>query len=194
MRLPPSPLVMRVVQEHRPIVMMLGIALLLNVLVYALLVYPLSKRVNSVAERTQAAETELTAARTQHALATATLTGKDKAAKELEVFYTKVLPPDLASARQMGFLHLAQLARQSNVRSERINTDEVFDKEATLTRLKIVMSLAGSYQAVRRFIDALERQPEFFVLDDVTLTEASDPDGELTLKLELSTYYRGGRE
>jgi Tfp pilus assembly protein PilO len=174
--------------------MALGIALVLNVLVYALLVYPLSKRVNSVAERTQAAETELTAARTQHALAAATLTGKDKAAKELEAFYTKVLPADLASARQMVFPQLEQLARQSNVRSARTSTDEVFDKEATLTRLKIVMSLVGSYQAVRRFIDALERQPEFFVLDDVTLTEASDPDGELTLKLELSTYYRGGRK
>jgi hypothetical protein len=58
-----------------------------------------------------------------------------------------------------------------------------------LGHMTIRMILRGEYPDLRQFIYALERAPEFVILDAVTLTEAADSD-ELTLALELSTYYR----
>ena len=179
----------RVLQEHRRTVIALGIVLLLNVLVYAFFVYPLSQRVSNVAETTRAAETELTTARTLQARAAATLTGKARAAEDLEAFYGKVLPADFASAQRLVPPRLDQLARQSNVLASRTTMMDP-EQTAMLSRLQIDMDVTGSYQAVRHFIDQLERVPEFVVVDHIALSEAANLDEELNVKIELSTYYR----
>ena len=179
----------RVLQEHRRTVIGLGIVLLLNVLVYAFFVYPLSQRVSNVAETTRAAETELTTARTLQARAAATLTGKARAAEDLEAFYSKVLPADFASAQRLVSPRLDQLARQSNVLASRTTMMDP-EQTAMLSRLQIDMDVTGSYQAVRHFIDQLERVPEFVVVDHIALSEAANLDEELNVKIELSTYYR----
>ena len=189
---PDVPLLRRVIAEHRAIVVTLAIVLLLNVLAYAVFVFPLARRVGSVAETTDGALRELAAARADHAGALAALSGKDKAKEELEVFYTKVLPADFASARRLASPRLAQLARESNLHEVRTNNSPEEDGDLTLTRLQIDMNLTGTYPAVRRFIDRLERVPEFVIVDHVRLQEAGSDDGELTVQLELSTYYRDG--
>jgi hypothetical protein len=56
----------RVLREHRRLVVPLGIALVLNVITFAFLVYPLSQRVANIAQRDAAAERTLLAARQEH--------------------------------------------------------------------------------------------------------------------------------
>ena len=90
-----------------------------NVLVYAFVVYPLAQRVANVEQRDQAAEQALAQARAEHAQASGTLTGKARASTELTTFYNDVLPQDLAGARRLTYLRLAQLARESNLEYER---------------------------------------------------------------------------
>jgi Tfp pilus assembly protein PilO len=179
----------RVLRERRRTVMVLAAILLLNVLVYAFFVYPLSQRVANVAQTTQAAETELAAARKLHARASGTLTGKARATDDLEAFYSKVLPADFASARRLVSPRLDQLARQSNVLASRMTMKDPEQSEM-LSRLQVDMDVTGSYQAVRQFIDRLERVPEFVVVDHVALSEAANLDDQLNVKIELSTYYR----
>ena len=93
------PLVRRVLHEHRRAMLPLVVALVLNVLAYAFIVYPLSRQVSDVAGRDERAARELADARTEHAQASGTLTGKDRAATELTTFYRSVLPSDVSSAR-----------------------------------------------------------------------------------------------
>jgi Tfp pilus assembly protein PilO len=180
----------RVVQEHRRIVMPLAVALVINIVAYAAVVFPLSRRVANVAQRTEAAERALAAALREHAQATGTLTGKDQAAKELTTFYSSVLPESLAGARRLTHLRLAQLARQSELRLGRATTETDKERESTLTEFKIEMELAGSYDGVRTFVHAIETAPEFVVIRHFELAEEDDESGQLRARLQLSTYFR----
>lgn len=187
---PSTSLTRRIIDEHRRVIIPLTAALVINILAYALLVYPLSRRVANVAQRTEAAEQSLAAARRDHAQAVGTLTGKDVAAKELTTFYSSVLPMDLAGARRLTHLRLAQLARQSNLRLGRARSETEKKRDSTLTEFKIEMELAGVYDNVRTFVHRVETSPEFVVIKHEELSEEDDESGQLRVKLELATYYR----
>jgi Tfp pilus assembly protein PilO len=179
----------RVFEEHRRLVIPLVAALVLNVLAYAVVVFPLSRRVANVTDRTEAAERALAAAMRDHSQASGTLTGKASAEKELTTFYTSVLPADLAGARRLTHLRLAQLAQQSGLRAGRAVTDVRSIRESTLSEFKIEMELFGSYADVRTFVHRVEAAPEFVVIRQVELSE-DRADNQLQVKVELSTYFR----
>jgi Tfp pilus assembly protein PilO len=179
----------QLLDEHRRLVLVLLAVLAANVVLFVLVVYPLSQRVANVEERNQSAEQSLAAARQEFARADGTLTGKDRASTELATFYEDVLPTDLAGARRATQLRLRQLARESNLEFERDTYEPVADRGSSLTRLRIGMVLSGSYADIRSFIYELETAPEFVVTDNVELTEGAD-GGSLVVTLELSTYFR----
>jgi len=179
----------RVMREHRRIVLPLAIALGVNLIVYGAVVYPLSQRVANIEQRDRTAEAQLLAAQRDHAQATGTLTGKDRAAAELATFYKDVLPSNLAGARRLTHLRLAQLARESNLKFLNATFEPLEPRGRTLTQLKIQMALAGSYSDMRAFIHELESSPEFVVIDNIELGQGAD-GGPLGVTLHLSTYYR----
>jgi Tfp pilus assembly protein PilO len=182
-------LTQRVLREHRRVVVPLAVALGVNVVVYIAAVYPLSQRVANIQQRDRTAEEQLLAARRDHAQATGTLTGKDRAAAELATFYQAVLPRDLAGARRLTQLRLAQLARESNLKFVRATFEPVNESKRTLTQLRIEMELAGTYSDVRAFIHELETAPEFVVVDNIELGQGAE-GGPLSVTLHLSTYYQ----
>src|SRR5215212_7493709 len=183
------PLLRRVLNEHRRSLVPLQVALVINVLAYAFIVYPLSSAVADAAGRDERAARELQAAQQEHAQAAGTLTGKDRAATELTTFYRSVLPANVSSARRLVYLRLHQLAREAGMRYSRMANEIVEERSRTLTRLKTEMELGGSYPSMRAFVHQLETAPEFVVIDNVELTE-DDRGGELKVKLQLSTYFR----
>ena len=180
----------RILDEYRRVIMPLAAALILNVAAYVFLVYPLSQRVANVAQRNQNAEQALTAARADYGQATGTVTGKTRAAEELNTFYTSVLPSDFSAARRLIHLRLAQLARQANLQMTHVNYDPDERRKGSLARLNITMDLSGTYPAMRSFIHQLETSPEFVVIDNIELSEESEGDSQLKVKVDLSTYYR----
>ena len=184
------PLLRRAVAEHRRLVVGLAVALVANILVYALVVSPLGQRVANIEQRNQAAAQSLAQARTEHAQANGTLTGKARASTELATFYRDVLPQDLAGARRLTYLRLARLARESNLEYERSQYAPETDDDSTLTRLQIQMVLSGTYAEMRDFIYQLETAPEFVVIDNIQLAEGSNANGSLMVTLDLSTYFR----
>ena len=182
-------LTQRVFREHRRVVLPLAVALGVNLVVYVAAVYPLSQRVANIQERDRTAEEQLLAARRDHAQATGTLTGKDRAAAELATFYKDVLPQDLAGARRLTQLRLAQLAREAKLKFVRATFEPVTEGKRTLTQLRIEMVLSGTYADVRAFIHDLETAPEFVVVDNIVLGQGAE-GGPLIVTLHLSTYYR----
>ena len=186
-----SPLLRRVMREHRRVLVPLAVALVVNILAYAFIVYPLSQRVANIEQREQTATRELAAAQRDHRQAAGTLTGKDRAAQELDRFYNEVLPRNLPAARDLTFVRLPQLAGQFEVLFGRRTTSPPLPpRDSNLVQLRTQVELAGRYNDIRSFIHELESWQEFVVIDNIRLSEEQDEDGLLELQLELSTYYK----
>jgi Tfp pilus assembly protein PilO len=189
-----SPLVSRVLRENRRALIALAGGLLVNVLVYVFAVYPLSQSVANMSERNASAARSLVAARQADSAATGALAGKDRAVTALATFYTSVLPRDLASARRLTHLRIAQMARQHGLRYSRATSEPVAERNSTLTRWKTDVSLGGSYGEIRAFVHTLETAPEFVVIDNIQLAEDGDGGSSLTITLALSTFYQSTAE
>ena len=187
-------IVQRVLAEHRRVVYALAAGIVINILVFAFLVYPLQSDVANVEQRTRAAESALAAAQAEFGGANGALTGKDRALKELDTFYRSVLAKDLTGARRLTFARLAQLAAKSSLDFERRRYEPVVERGSNLTRLKVSMELMGNYADVRDFIHEIESSPEFVVIDEINLAEGSQGDSMLRLTLQLSTYFRTGEQ
>ena len=153
---------------------------------------PLStEKVRNARAREQTTQTELLAAQRDNRSAEAARAARDRASSALTTFYSDVLPHDLAGARRITYLRLAQLARKEELRAQRRSSEpEEPGRNSSLRRLKISMTLAGDYENMRQFIYQLETTPDFVVIDDITLSEAGEPGSPLVLTLALSTYYQ----
>jgi hypothetical protein len=182
-------LLKRIFVEKRAVAVPLIAALLVNVLVYALVVYPLARRAAGAVDRAATAAAALRAAERDQAAALALVAGKARAEEELATFFDKVLPVDRMAASRVAYA-LPALARKSSVRYEAgsFENDQSL-KAGRVGRLHTHMVLTVDYENFRRFIYNLETSPEFLILDSVTLTQ-SDATKALALTLELSTYYR----
>jgi hypothetical protein len=184
----------RIVAEKRGLLVPIAVALVINIGAYALVVYPLGVKSASAAERAAAAAQARLAAERDMASADALVTGKAKADQELNTFYTKVLPASLDEARRMTYARLPALAKKASMRFTERHTeiDQQLERTSQPGRVRTRMTLEGGYENVREFLYALETTPEFIIVDDVSLGQP-EPGKPVTLTLEVSTYYRQGR-
>ena len=182
----------RVFDDKRRLVIPVLAGIALNVVLFAGVVYPLGARVRSMEARAGAAAQELQAAEREDAEARGITEGRDRTTLALKAFYEDVLPSSHAQARQATFLRLTQLAEQHHLEQSRRSTDPKQDKESSLARLQISMTLRGNYEDIRRFIYHVETGSDFIVIDSITLQQGEEAGAPLTLGLALSTYYQAG--
>ncbi len=191
-------LLWRVAREKRAWLVPLVAALVVNGLVTALVVLPLSARVGRIEQDEAAALAARQVAQREHDAARATLEHKQRAETDLGRFYTAVLPTSLSGARRQTYLRLAQLAADADLQYQR-RLEEVQPPRDSgagpapqLTRFEITMVLRGEYDSVRQFIHDVEASEEFVAIDNVSLSEGAEPGSPLVLTLVMSTYYRTG--
>jgi Tfp pilus assembly protein PilO len=185
--------VRRVLAEKRRLILPLIVALIVNIALSALVLYPLSKKVAGSEQQARAASTALTAAKRDYEAARATVKGKAQADQELQKFYSDVLPPDLSAARRATFLRIEQLAQKSNLRLERETTsDPKPQRDSQLVKFTYRAYLSGEYRNIRHFIHELETAPEFLVLENVALTQSELENRGLNVSVDIATYYRAG--
>ncbi|MDR1989372.1 MAG: type 4a pilus biogenesis protein PilO [Acidobacteriaceae bacterium] len=183
-------LLTRIAAERRVPLVVIGTILAGNLLAFFLVVRPLMQQSTGAAHRAEVAAHARADAERELAQAKQLVAGAEDAQQALAAFYTKVLPPDLVGARRMTYAKLPALADKSGVTYTRRTMDLAAPKkDEHLTEMKIRMQLHGEYANLRAFIDALERAPEFLVINDIALTDANG-SGELTLTINLSTYVR----
>ena len=182
-------LLRRIASDHRRLVTAVAVLLAVDGLLYAVALYPWSRRVVQAEADAAAAESRLVQMRTAWETAARTGVSSTRAEERLEQFYTQVLPPDFAGARAILSPYLDRLARDSALVLERQSS--VSDRGGGgLSRLRTTMVLAGRYEDVRRFIHVLETAPEFILVEDVVLGQGNESDDRLVLTLGVSTYYR----
>jgi Tfp pilus assembly protein PilO len=184
----------RVLAEKRRIVFPLVVAVLANVLLYAVVVFPLGRQVASAQAEANTQHDLLNRARQDHRAAKATVAGKQQADAALQKFYKDVLPTSPSAARSLTYTRLSQLAEQSNVRLEQGANSVEQEKDSTLSKSTTSYTLSGDYRNVRKFIHALETIPEFIVLENIKLNSPGEqvPGRGLAMRLEIATYFRSG--
>jgi Tfp pilus assembly protein PilO len=185
-------LVRRVVQEHKRAVVVIAAGFLLNVMLYLLVVRPWNQSVATIEQRTLAAEQARTAAQAEFSRANGTLTGKDRATRELDTFYSKVLAQDLSGARRLTYGRVQRLAQEHKLAYQGSRYEPAEERGSTLTKLKVSVELTGTYNNMRSFINAIESAPQFVVIENISLAEGSN-EGALRLVMDLSTYFRGAK-
>lgn len=182
----------RVLHEKRRLIWPIALLLLLNVVVFAAVVYPLAKKVANGETDARLSANTLSAARRDYAAARATVTGKAQADTELKKFYAEVLPAGLSAARRATFLRIDQLASESDLQVLRQTSDPKPVRDSELEKFTHTVVLSGEYRNIRRFIHALETAPEFLVLENVELSQLEDAKAGINVTVNIATYFRTG--
>ncbi len=180
----------RVVREHRAWIWPLAVLLAVNVVAVVAGVLPMSRSVGSAGSRASAATVDADAAAAELKAATAARDGRDTATRELSVFYRDVLPDDIAAARRLLQLRVAQLARRHRITFTRSAVTPNTIKNSPLARLQATIELVGRYDDVRDFLYELETADDFVVVDSIVLSEGEDTSAPLDFTLTVSTYYK----
>lgn len=117
------------------------------------------------------------------------LRGMDKklvqAETDLAAFYRDRFPAYASAIPE----ELGNLAGANGVRVTEVRYTSEAAGQAGLQRVSMDATLAGDYLQVAKFINALERDRMFFVVDGVTLNEQQG--GFVRLQLKLQTYLKG---
>ena len=186
-----TPLTRRILHEKRGLIWPIVAALVINIALFALVVYPLSKKVATGEEDAAAAAAALAGAKEQYNHARQTVTGKTQADTELQKFYQEVLPPDLSGARRITYLRIPQLAQQTNLHFETQTVVPSEVRDSDLGKLTQTAVLTGEYRDIRRFIHQLETAPEFLVIERVDLRQSEiERNKGITVTVQLATYFR----
>jgi len=181
----------RATAEKRRIILPIAIAAIVNLVIYAVVVYPRTSTAGALEQRAQQAALARVRAQAELRDAEAMRTGQERAVQQLARFYDNVLPKGQEGARRITYRRLATLADETNLDYDRRTYAILREHDSALERMDMTMVLEGEYRDVRRFIQKLETAPEFVVIGNVTLVQG-DKNTPLTLTVRLSTYYKAG--
>jgi Tfp pilus assembly protein PilO len=180
----------RIVADKRLWVVPLALLAVVDLVLLGVVLGPLAARVRGLETRADTAA--LAAANAQRDLDAARelSTGTQRAAGDVERFYTEILPADQASARRLTFLRLAQVARDAGLDFDRRAFTQAQERDGRLVRVDQTLVVRGRYDALREFLHAVEAGDDFVVVRSITVARADDGSGELEASLGVSTYYR----
>ncbi len=180
----------RIIGDHRRWVTVVGIVLAINLVVLFAVVMPMRRSAESGTSQAAESAATLNAAIAELKDAEATRDGQSQASKDLDRCYGEVLPQDVAAARRVTQLKLAQMARAHSVALQRGATTPEELRNSPLERLSVQCMLEGEWEDIRQLIYEIETGPDFIVIDNVALAEGESASAPLSLTLEISTYYR----
>lgn len=101
-------------------------------------------------------------------------------------FYSTRMPEaDSAILAELG-----SLEQKANVHLSRVTT-AFAPALRDVTEVRMDASVSGDYTSVMRFINSIERDKMFFVIDGLTLT--GQQGGLVNLRLKMTTYLRGNQ-
>ena len=108
--------------------------------------------------------------------------------EEITDFYKRRFPgQDSEIATQLGKLASANGVR---IDQERYKVEDTAQTVTGLVPKEVDADLAGTYTSLAKFINAVERDDMFFIIDSVTL--GNDPQGPVKLTLKMETYLKVG--
>ena len=108
-----------------------------------------------------------------------------QASKDIGGFYDNRFPAEYSSISN----ELGKIATDNNVHLSGVRYDQKDAPIEGLQKLSMEITLSGDYLQEVKFINALERDKMFFLIDGIALAEQQ---GNVRLQLKLETYLRSG--
>ncbi len=108
------------------------------------------------------------------------------ASQEIGDFYKKRFP----SENSQILTEIGKLAFANGVRIEQGRYKPGENVTVGLQQVNMEYDLGGNYTSLARFINAVERDEMFFIIDSVSL--GGDPQGPVKLAVKLETYLKVG--
>jgi type IV pilus assembly protein PilO len=125
-------------------------------------------------------------AKRQEVLPTRGMDNKLKqASADIDTFYGSRFPAEYSTVAE----ELGKVAGETGVHLNAVKYDDKDSAVEGLRKLNIDVTLSGDYLQEVKFINALERDKVFFLIDAVALGEQQ---GNVRLQLKLETYLRSG--
>jgi len=108
-----------------------------------------------------------------------------QASQDVSGFYDTRFPSQYSAvAEQLG-----KVANETGIHLSNVKYDEKDAPIEGLRKLNVDITLSGDYLQEVKFINALERDKMFFLIDGIALGEQQ---GNVRLQLKLETYLRAG--
>jgi type IV pilus assembly protein PilO len=108
---------------------------------------------------------------------------------DADTFYATRLPYAISEvATEMGALYKRENVRQTRTQYAYA---PVLKGNDSLTEVKMDVSVSGDYRPIVQFINALERDKVFFLINTINLT--GQQTGQVNLRIRLTTYLRDPR-
>jgi type IV pilus assembly protein PilO len=108
----------------------------------------------------------------------------DVAGQQIADFYKKRFP----STNSQILTEIGKLTSSNGVRIEQGKYKEGDMREGNLETIEMEYDLDGNYTQLAKFINALERDDMFFIINSVTL--GGEPRGSVRLNVKLETYLK----
>jgi type IV pilus assembly protein PilO len=108
------------------------------------------------------------------------------ASRQINDFYKRRFPTQSSQI----VTEFGKLAAANGVQIEQVKYKLDQTETGGLQPEEIEASLAGNYTSLARFINALERDEMFFIIDSVAL--GGQPQGPVKLGMKLETYLKAG--
>lgn len=108
-----------------------------------------------------------------------------QASRDINGFYNNRFPAEYSDVSG----ELGKLANETGIRLTSIKYEEKSAPIEDLRKLNIEIALSGDYLQEVKFINALERDKMFFLINGIALGEQQ---GNVRLQLKLETYLRAG--
>ena len=170
---------------RRKLTLAVAVLLVLDLVAAAFLLSPLGRSKNSREREYDHLRVDLKAKMSE----SLPLRGMDKklaqAETDLARFYRDRFPAQASGVPE----ELGKLAGANGVHVTEVRYTSEAAGLAGLQRVSMDATLAGDYLQVVKFLNALERDRMFFVIDEVTLSEQQG--GFVRLQLKLETYLKG---
>jgi len=106
------------------------------------------------------------------------------AKRQINDFYKNRFP----SQNSQIYAELGKVAAANGVKIEQVRYKDAETTSNGLQAIGMEADLSGSYTALAHFINALERDEMFFIINSVTL--GGEPQGSVKLSVKLETYLK----
>lgn len=107
----------------------------------------------------------------------------DQAHNALGRFYARRIPPNYSAIS----MRIGELGVRSGVRLTRVQYTQGKPGEA-LSEISMDVSISGQYVEIMRFVNSIERDPEFFLIREMAFT--GQQGGLVNLRIQISTWLR----
>ena len=107
----------------------------------------------------------------------------------LERFHGEILGS--RGGRLVAILEQSEsIARRYGMQPQRVRFPSARVQDQPLERFAMSFPLQGSYDSLRRFVDAVESSTSFLIVDEVLLEGSPGGGREQTMRITVSTYFR----